>query len=167
MTNVTWADSVRFSVCSFTVIMKRAFPRPPNKLSRFKTTCTYVNSTSHATVFNLQPCELCKDARLSTKFSHTGRRIICNKKDFVRWPRQGASHCKHIQISVVKYKCMPAKSTAQYNNWQPEKHLESQEELACFVTLSTGETVRRTHFSGYYAKRNGKQTKTKQNKNKK
>ena len=53
---------------------------------------------------------------------------------------------------------MPAKSTAQYNSWQTEK---SREEPACFVTLSTGETVRRTHFSGYYTKR---ERKTMQNK---
>ena len=97
-------------------------------------------------------------AQLSIEFAHPGSWRICKKekKGFVRWPWQGASHCKHIQTSVVKYKCMPAKSTVQYNNWQTEKHLESREEPACFVTLSTGETVRKTHFSGSYAKRERK-----------
>ena len=47
----------------------------PTNSSHMKTTCTYVNSTNHATVFNLQPCELSKKAWLSIKFAHHEWRI--------------------------------------------------------------------------------------------
>ena len=124
-----------------------------------KTTCTFVNWTNHATVFNLQPCELCKKARLSIKFAHHEWRIICKKKTFVRRPRQGASRCKHIQIGVVRDECMPDKNTAQCNNWQTEKHPESREKPVCFVTGHI--------FLVIMLKENGKQTKTKHDKSKK
>ena len=64
-------------------------------------------------------------AKISIKFAHPGSRIICEKKkeqeqkqkqNKNKQTKTGASHCKHIQIAVVKNKCMPAKSTAQYNN---------------------------------------------------
>ena len=53
----------------------------PTNSSQMKTTCTYVNSTNHTMVFNLQPCKLCKKARLSIKFAHHEWRIICKKKN--------------------------------------------------------------------------------------
>ena len=94
-------------------------------------------------------------AKISIKFAHPGSWIICIKKkkeeNTVRWARQGAAHCKHIKISLLKDKCIPAKNTAQHSNWQTEKHPESREKPDCFATLSTGETVRKTHFSGYCA----------------
>ena len=48
----------------FWITVQRALPWPPNKLSHLTTTCNYVNLTTHATVFNLQPCELCKESWL-------------------------------------------------------------------------------------------------------
>ena len=44
------------------ITVQRALPWPPNKLSHLTTTCKYVNSTTYATVFNLQLWELCKEA---------------------------------------------------------------------------------------------------------
>lgn len=52
----------------FTVL--RALPWPPHKLSHLITTFKYVNSTTLAMAFNLQPFELCKEAWLSIKFRH-------------------------------------------------------------------------------------------------
>ena len=105
MTNITLFDSVRFSV----YLYSETSPSQGHPTNFHVSKLREHTSTSHATVFNLQPCEFCKEARLSTKFAHTGRRIICNKKDFVRWPR-------HIQLAAVKVKSMPAKNSAQYNN---------------------------------------------------
>ena len=51
-----------------------------------------VNFTIHATAFKLKPFELYKEAWLSIKFAHPDWRIIW-KKNFVMWPRSGASYC--------------------------------------------------------------------------
>ena len=59
--------------------VQRALPLLQNKLSHVTTTCKYVNSTTHATVFNLQQYELSLEARLSIKFAHSDWRIICKK----------------------------------------------------------------------------------------
>ena len=48
--------------------VQRVLPSPPYKLSHLTTTCKYVNATTRATMFNLQPCE------------HTDWRLICKKK---------------------------------------------------------------------------------------
>ena len=90
MTNITSPDSVRLSVYSFT--LQRVSPWPYNKLSR-----NYVpTSTTHATVFNLQPCKLCKEERLSIKFAHPDWLIICKRKTLL-----GGKACHTVLIIIA------------------------------------------------------------------
>ena len=61
------------------ITVQRALPWPPNKLPHLTTTCKYVDSTTHAHVFNLQLCELFKEAWLPIKFAHPDWRISFKK----------------------------------------------------------------------------------------
>ena len=57
--NVTSSEAMILAVM-INITVQRALPWPPNKLSHLSIMCKYVNSTTHAMVFNLQLCELCK-----------------------------------------------------------------------------------------------------------
>ena len=59
---------------------------------------------------------------------------------------------------------MPAKNSAQYNNYQTEKHPESRKKPVCFVLLSTDETVKKTHMHLFLVIVLKKEQKIKQNK---
>lgn len=49
------------------------------QISLLTTTCKYVNWTTHAMVFNLHMCKLCKEAWLLIKFAHPDWWIICKE----------------------------------------------------------------------------------------
>ena len=48
-----------------------------NRVSHLKTLCKYINSTTHAMVFNLRPCKPCMQAWLPIKFLHPDWGIYC------------------------------------------------------------------------------------------
>ena len=77
--------------------MQHTLPWPANKLSHLTIACKNVNSTTHATVLQLQPFRLCKETWLSIKFAHPDWRMICKKELCYRVPQTGASYCKTCQ----------------------------------------------------------------------
>ena len=69
----------------FLLTVQSALPWPPNKLSHLTIACKYVNSTTHATVFNLQLANFARrcDCQSNSHILIGGQFV----KNFVRWPR--------------------------------------------------------------------------------
>ena len=68
--------------------MQHTLPWPANKLSHLTIACKNVNSTTHATEFQLQPFRLCKETWLSIKFAHPDWRMICKKRTLLGCQRR-------------------------------------------------------------------------------